>query len=195
MFKHLDFKFYKVDFIAIAVLVASLIWANVFAVDEILENTIYENIAIIPLFLGIVLCLRAKKYKTFFTFIALILFLMIAREFNYGRVLFCQLPDNRHDFYPWSHYKYGFLAHIIVGIYITASCLWAVINKIWVDIIEIIKNIKFPFYTLSGCIFMTIAQIYCERFMHNTAFEEIAEFTLYCLLFSLVYIYTKKIIK
>ena len=82
MFKHLDFKFYKVDFIAIAVLVVSLIWANVFAVDEILENTIYENIAIIPLFLGIVLCLREKKYKTFFTFIALILFLMIARIFK-----------------------------------------------------------------------------------------------------------------
>ncbi len=192
MLKKLDFKFQKIDIIAIIVFIVSIIWAKIFMIEEILENTIYENIAIIPLILGIIYCIRAKKYRTFFIFCSLILFLMIAREFSYGRVLFCQLPDNPHDYYPWSHYKYGFLAHIVVGIYIAASCIWALYKKIWVDIIGLINNIKFPIWTFLAAFLMTFLQIYSEKFLHNTALEEIAEFTLYCLIFSFIYIYCKK---
>ena len=194
MKKFFDFSFNKINFLAFFVLIISVLWVKLFNITEIQENTIYENISVVPLLAGIFLCLKAKKHKVFFNFTALILFLVIAREFNYGRVPFCAIEGtNGHDFYPWSHYKYGYLANIFVGIYIGLSILYALINKIWKDIIEIIKKIPVPFWNflmIFICIF--IQEIYEHNF-ENTVIEEITEFIIYTLTFSLVYIYYKKV--
>ena len=71
-----------------------------------------------------------KKYKTFFTFLALAMLLMFAREISYGRVF---VDENVIHFNKK-------LCHILVGIYIGASVLYALIKKVWVDIINIIKT-------------------------------------------------------
>jgi len=192
--KFLDFKFYKINNIAFVVLILSVIWAKVFNIVEIQENTIYENISILPLIAGIVLCIKSKNHKVFFNFIALILFLAIAREFSYGRVPFCAIEgSNGHEFYPWKHYKYGYLANIFVGIYIISGIIYALINKIWLDIIEIFKKVPVPFWsflTTFVCIF--IQEIYEHNF-ENTVVEEISEFIIYTLTFCIVWIYYKKL--
>lgn len=188
----LDYNFHNENYISIAVLAISAILIKIFNITEILENSIFENMQLVALFIAFILCFFAKKHKNLFYFIALILFLMFARELNYGRAIFCQMPDNPHEFYKWSHYKYGYLAHIIVGIYIAISILFGLIKKIWIDVIEIFKKIKFPFWTFFGCLICTIAQIIGEE-KHNTCIEETGELILYCLIICFIIIYLKKI--
>lgn len=194
MKKYIDFSFDKMNFLAIAVLLLSFLWAKIFNISEILENTIYENIAVLPLIAGIYFCLKSKKYKIFFRFIALILFLAIAREFSYGRVPFCAIEGTGgHEFYPWSYYKYGFLANIFVGIYIALGIIYALVNKIWLDIAEIFKKVPIPFWSFLMTFICIFIQEISEHKFENTVVEEIMEFTIYTLTFVIVFIYYKKL--
>ncbi|MBQ8476688.1 hypothetical protein IJ531_06480 [bacterium] len=193
MKKFISFSFDKMNYLAVFVLIVSVIWAKAFNIVEIQENTIYENIAVLPLIAGIIICLKSKSHKVFFNFIALILFLAIAREFSYGRVPFAAIPDSQgHDFYPWSHYKYGYLANIFVGIYIALGCLYALINKIWIDIIEIVKKVPIPFWSFLIALVCVVIQEISEHSFENTVVEEIAEFVIYSVTFAIVWIYYKK---
>ena len=192
LLKYLDFSFQKTDLLVIFVLIISISCIKIFNITEIPENSILENISLIPLFIAVVLCYRFKKYKIFFNVLALLFILMILRELSYGRVIFCQVPNSPNEFYPWSHYKYGYLAHIMVGIYIFAMALYGIINKIWLNIFEIINKVKFPVWTLGCGVIFTILQIYFEG-THNTCGEETVEFALYCTIVSLCIIYTKKL--
>ncbi len=187
----LDFRFHKEDIFAVLALIFSILFIKIFNLDNILENSLLENIQLVALVAGFVVCLVTKKYKVFYTFLAMLLFLMFARELSYGRAIFGRIPGMDGEFYTWSHYKYGYLAHIIVGIYIAIGILYALIKKIWIDVIEMIKNVKFPIWTFLasfGCVFV---QMYSEKYLHSTCIEETAEFVLYCLILSLILIYRK----
>jgi hypothetical protein len=139
-----------------------------------------------------ILCLRAKNNKVLFNFGAMVIFLMIMRELSYGRCIFCQIPDNPHTFYPWSHYKYGWLANVFIGIYIAISCLYAIVGKIWVDIKNVFAQVRFPFWDLVVMAGLTVLQLLGEKVLENSCLEEIAEFTLYCSIFALVYYFYKR---
>ena len=196
MKKYISFYFNKINFLAIFVLILTFIWVKAFNITEIQENTIYENIAVLPLLSGIFLCIKSKKHKIFFNFIALALFLAIAREFSYGRVPFCAVEGSGgHDFYPWKHYKYGYLANIFVGLYIICGILYALINKIWFDIIEIVKKVQIPFWSFFMTFICIIIQEIFEHSFENTVVEETAEFMIYCFTFAIVWIYYKKLNK
>ena len=182
MLKFLDFKFYKENYIAVVALIFSVIFIKIFNLHNIPENSLLENMQLIALFAGFVASVKAKNYKVFFTFLGLLLLLMFAREISYGRVLIegTDIPFNKK------------ICHIIVGVYIGLGALYALIKKIWVDIINIIKNIKFPFWTFLmsfGCVFV---QLVSEEYLQNTCIEETAEFMLYCLILSLILIYKKQ---
>lgn len=178
----LDIKLYKENLIALTALIFSVIYIKMFNLSSIEENTLLENVQLLALFGGFIATFKTKKYKTFFTFLGLILLLMFAREISYGRVFIdeTQFTFNRH------------LCHILVGIYIASSVLYAIIKKIWVDIIEIIKNIKFPLWTILGTFICVILQIFCEKVLENSCIEETAELVLYCFILSLILIYRKK---
>ena len=180
--KFLDFKFYKENYLAIIALIISIIFIKIFNLVEIQENSFLENIQLVALFAGFIACIKTKKYKTFFTFLALVMLLMFAREISYGRVF---VDENVVHFNKK-------LCHILVGVYIGASVLYAIIKKIWVDIIEIIKNIAFPFWTFFASILCVVVQIYSEGNLHNSCIEETAEFMLYSLILALILIYRKK---
>ena len=193
MKKYINFSFDKINFLAVVVLILSVLWVKIYNISEIMENTIYENIAVLPLLAGIFLCIKSKNHKVFFNFIALILFLALAREFSYGRVPFCAIEgSNGHFFYPWSHYKYGCIAHIAVVLYIVAAFLYALLNKIWVDVSEILKKIPVPFWSFFAVFICILVQVYSEHKLENTVIEEIMEFVIYTLTFCIVWFYYKK---
>ena len=118
---------------------------------------------------------------TFFTFLAMLFLLMFAREISYGRVFIDESVV---------HFNKK-LCHIIVGIYIGIGVLYSLIKKIWVDIIDMIKNIKFPVWTFLIAILCVLIQIVSEKTLHNSCVEETVEFMLYSLILSLVLIYSK----
>ena len=182
MRKFLDFKFYGENYIAIIAFVISIIFIKIFNITEIQENSFLENIQLISLLGGFFACLKTKNYKTFFNFLALVMLLMFAREISYGRVF---VDENVFYFNKK-------LCHILIGIYIGASILYALIKKIWVDIIKIIKNITFPFWTFLASFTCIAIQLLSEKCLHNTCIEETAEFVLYSLILTLILIYRKK---
>lgn len=188
----IDFRFHRENYLALLALIISIAFIKIFNLDNIYENSFLENIQLIALGAGFILSLRTKKYKVFFTFLALVLFLMFAREISYGRVFFARIPGGGPDeLYKWSHYKYGYLAHIFVGIYIALGILWAIIKKVWVDIFEMIKNVKLPIWTFLASFVCVFVQIYSESTLHNTCIEETVEFMLYCFILALILIYRK----
>lgn len=191
--KYVDFKYAKDFALTLLIFAACLLLAWFFNVTEIQENTSLENLQLVGLVAGFVLCLRAKHHKVLFNIGAMVIFLMFMRELSYGRCIFCQLPDNPHDFYPWSHYKYGWLAHVIVGIYIAATALYAVVNKFWVKAKELFESVKFPFWDFAWMAVLVVVQYLGESVMHNSVLEETAEFTLYCAICALVYYFYKRI--
>lgn len=180
--KVLDFKFHKENILALIALIISIIFIKIFNLSEILENSFLENIQLIALLAGFFACLKTKKYKTFFTFLALIFLLMFAREISYGRVFIdeSQVHFNKK------------LCHILVGIYMGASVLYALIKKIWVDIVDIIKNIAHPIWTFLASFACVFIQIFSEKHLHNSCIEETAELILYTLMVVLVLVYRKK---
>lgn len=182
MKKFLDLKFYKENYLALIALIISVAFIKIFNLAEIEENSLLENLQLVALFGGFIACFKTKKYKTFFIFLSLILLLMFGREISYGRVFIDEnvVNFNRH------------LCHILVGIYIALSVLWALIRKIWVDIIDMIKNIKFPLWTFLASFICVFAQLISEKYLHNSCIEETAEFMLYSLILALILIYRKK---
>lgn len=190
--KYVDFKYAKNLAITVVIFILCILCAWIFNVSEIQENTLLENLQLVGLIAGFVLCLRAKQHKVLFNFGAMVIFLMIMRELSYGRCIFCQLPDNPHDFYPWSHYKYGWLAHVIVGIYIAIAVIYALVNKFWIKMKELFETVRFPFLDLIAMAVLTVLQYVGESVIHNSCLEEIAEFTLYCAICALVYYFYKR---
>ncbi len=188
----IDFKYFKNSAVTLATFAVCLLLLWIFNVDYIPENSLLKNIQLLALAAGFVVCLKAKNHKVLFRFGAMAIFLMIMRELSYGRCIFAQMPDNPYQFYPWSHYKYGWLAHVIVGIYIAGAFLYAIINKIWVDIKEVLINARFPFWDLVVMAFFTVCQLLGEKMLDSTVLEETAEFSLYCAIFALVYYFYKR---
>ena len=178
----LDFKPHAQNTISLFALVFSVFFVRFFNLTEILENTTLENMQLIFLFVAFVACFFAKKNKTVFNFGAIILFLMFMREISYGRVFVdeTQIVFNKH------------LAHILVGIYIGLGVLYALIKKIWIDIIDIFKRIKFPVWSFLGCVVSVSLQLISEEFWHNSIIEETAELVLYGFILAFVLVYLKQ---
>jgi len=143
----LNLKPRMADIAVIVITAAFVAVLKLMGINEIPENSLVENIQLIALFVGIVFCFLTRnnpEYKTMNRFIAMILFLMFLREISYGRCIFCQIDGNPHEFYPWKHYKNGYLAHVFVGIYIAIIALYGIINKIWLSAWNALKTVKFP---------------------------------------------------
>ena len=181
--------------IAVIVITAAFVAVlKLMGINEIPENSLVENILLIALFVGIVFCFLTRnntEYKTMNRFIAMILFLMFLREISYGRCIFCQIDGNPHEFYPWKHYKYGYLAHVFVGLYIAIIALYGIINKIWLSAWNALKTVKFPVISAVLAIITVIIQLYAEKVAASTFIEEIAELSLYMLIASVIYYYNK----
>ncbi|MCR4880811.1 MAG: hypothetical protein K6A44_02520 [bacterium] len=194
MKKYFDFSFHPLNLLPFAVLAISILWIKLGNVTAIYENSWYENTSILPLIVAIVMCFCAKKHKVLFNVLAMLLILMIAREFSYGRVLFAQIPGT-HSYYSWSHYKYGYLAHIFVGIYIAWMAIYALAKKIWVDIKNILTETTIPIWSFIFSFITVGLQYYSERILHYDIGEEVMEYVLYTFIFVIVFIYIKKIRK
>ena len=192
IFNHLNFKFQKIDFLALIAMTLSAICIKIFNITKIPENSFLENISLIPLAIGVFLCFRTKKCKVFFNVVAFIFILMILRELSYGRVIFCQIPNQPNEFYQWSHYKYGFLANIAIGAYIFGIFLYGILNKVFLDIIKILNKVPTPFWSFLCSFICIFIQIYSEK-SHNTCLEETMELGLYLFMVSICITYIKKL--
>ena len=155
------------------------------------ENGIIENIQLVFLFLGIFFAARPKIDKKFFTFIALVLGILIIREVNCGRTIFFPIPGEVNEFYRWSEIKYGWLAHPIYGIYMAFVGFYFLKNKLYTTLWQKIKDIKFPIWNFVLLIIGIVLGVYAEEYVHNLVFEESAVLLFYVILVGFVYLYSR----
>lgn len=192
LLKLIDFKYVVNAAFVLASFVICLLFLWVFNIDHIPENSLIENSQLVVLAAAFILCIKMKSHKALFRFGAMVIFLMFMRELSYGRCIFSQLPDNPHEFYPWSHYKYGWLAHVVIGIYIVGALVYAAVTKIWIDIKNILEKTKFPFWDFVVMAFLTGMQYIGEKILDNTVLEETAELSIYVAILALTYYFYKK---
>ena len=142
--------------------------------------------------IGFVIALTSKIHKKFFTFVALIITILALREVNCGRTIFFAVPGEVNTFYKWKEIKYGWLAHPLYGLYMTIVGIYFLKNKLFLDLWQLIKNIKFPVWDI---LFMLIGMglgIYAEECMHNFVAEEITELLFYTALVGIIWLYSRE---
>ena len=189
--KHISFKF---DIVAIVSFLTALaiIPAVMFLPEKCgFENGLIENIQLIVLFLGVFFALRTKVDKQFFTFVALVLGILLLREVNCGRTIFFAIPGAENAFYSWKEIKYGWLAHPIFGAYIAFVGLYFLKNKLFINLWHKIRDIKFPIWNFLLMLLGMALGLYAEKCVYNLVFEEITELLFYVALVGFIYLYSR----
>lgn len=189
--KHISFKF---DIAAIiSLFFAILIIPAVMFLPERCgyENGLIENIQLVVLFLGVFFALRPKVDKQFFTFVAMVLGILLLREVNCGRTIFFPIPGEVNAFYSWKDLEYGWLAHPIYGAYIAFVGIYFLKNKLFINLWQKIRDIKFPFWNFLFMLLGMALGLYAEECVHNFVFEEITELLFYVALIGFIYLYSR----
>ena len=194
---HTDFKIYPITWVAILnalLIVPCILWLpQKFGY----ENGVLENIQLILLLIGFILCMKYKNNTPdtensmvkFFRFAALVLIILFLREINCGRTIFFPIPGEVNAFYGWKDIQYGWLAHPIYGLYMAYVAYYFFSNKIFATLWNIVKNVKFPILNI---ILMAVGMIWgtlAEEVFHNMVMEEITELLFYTSLMGIIYLY------
>lgn len=187
---HVNFSFQNVTWVGILTALA-IIPATMFLPERFgWENGVIENIQLLILFLGMFFSIRPKTDKKFFTFVALVLGILLIREVNCGRTIFFPIPGTENEFYRWSEIKYGWLAHPIYGLYMTYVGFYFLKNKLFINLWEKLSDIKFPIWNFVLLIIGIITGLYAEE-THQLVFEESAELLFYVILVGFIYLYSR----
>ena len=187
---HVNFGFQNITWIGVLTALA-IIPAVMFLPERCgIENGVIENIQLVVLVLGLFFALRPKVDKKFFTFVALVLGILLIREVNCGRTIFFPIPGQENAFYRWSEIKYGWLAHVIYGIYITFVGLYFLVNKLFITLWQKLWSIKFPIWNFVLLLIGMVAGLFAEE-AHLLVFEESAELLFYVALVGFVYLYSQ----
>ncbi len=199
--KHIDFKFYGVSWIALIVALSIIPMLIYMPQSWGYENGFLEDIQMIVLFIILYLCLSSKINKKFFNFAALALSLIIIREVNCGRTLFFPIPEDSplysdtHQYYSWRELPYKWLGKVVHGIYgawITIVALVFLKKKVYVELWEMIKKIRFPFWNIAFAFFAMFMGAIAEKLTNNNfIFEEGFELLFYVSLLGIVWLYSR----
>ena len=188
---HFDFRFHRTTVILLVIALLGLPCIMFLPEKYGYENGILENLQMVILFFGLFLTFTSKINKKFFVFAGLVLIILILREVNCGRTIFFPIPGTENEFYRWSDIKYGYLAHPLYGIYIASVAIYFLWNKLFINLWNIIKNIKFPVWDIVFAVTSAGLSIYADRAIENPVFEEVVELLLYVALIGIIWLYSR----
>lgn len=189
---HFDFRFYKINWVNVLVFLLIFPACKYLPISAAYENSWFENIQLIALFVGLFLAITTKFNKIFFRFIALVIGILLIRETNCLRTIFFCVPNQPNTFYTWKEIKYGWLFHPLYGCYMAWTGVYFIWKKLYLDLWNYVKNVKFPIW---NCLFLMVAILFAwagEEIFHNMMFEESSELLVYTALTSIIYLYTRK---
>ena len=190
--KHLDFKFNVWAIISLLFIVASPFILKFSPIEFGYENGVLENIQMVILFFACFVALKTKNLdnKKFFTLVFLILIILILREVNCGRTLFFPVEGKVNTFYSWKEIPYGYLAHPIYGAYMGIVGIYFLVNKLWKNLFNILKDYQLPVFNILFLLIGMISGMFVEKAFHNDIVEEICELLFYFALVSIIYLYS-----
>jgi len=192
---HFDFKFYGVVWIAFLVGLSIIPMLMFLPQKYGFENHVLENIQLAVLFFTVYLCATSKVNKKFFNFAILILSIIMIREVNCGRTLFFPIEGEYHKYYSWRDLPYPWLGKVAHGLYGTWIAIVGLIflkKKIYIELWQMIKNIRLPFWNLLFASFAMFMGAIAEKLTNNNfIFEEGFELFFYVSLMGFVWLYSR----
>lgn len=189
---HFDFRFYNINWVNVLVFLLIFPACKYLPISAAYENSWFENIQLIVLFVGLFLAITTKFNKIFFKFVALVIGILLIRETNCLRTIFFCVPNQPNTFYTWKEIKCGWLFHPLYGSYIAWTGVYFIWKKLYLDLWNYVKNVKFPIW---NSLFLMLAILFAwagEEIFHNMMFEEASELLVYTALTSIIYLYTRK---
>ena len=195
LMRFLDWRFRNTSWFALVVVVLCVLgrfllpdsWGN--------KNSPLETLQMVALFAGLFLTCTAKKYRNLFVFLSLVLFVVIAREVNFGRTLFIFAnPEDANQFPKWKDMEYGWLAHVLVGCYMAGNLIYFVWRKVWRDIFSLLSMVRLPVWDALLASAGLVTSLAFEM-THDRLSEELSELVLYVCGVGILYLYTRNKLK
>lgn len=189
--KYLDWQFRPTTWITMLVALVCLVCAFVLPDSFGDKNSPIETVQMVVLVIGLFVTCTAKDRKCLYVFASLCLFLILAREVNYGRTLMIFAdPENANKYPKWKDMEYGWLAHVFVGIYMVWMLVYFIWRKVWKHCLEVLQTIRIPAMDVALAIGGMVVGIAFEA-MHNCLSEELGEVVLYVGGVGILYLYSR----
>lgn len=193
---HTDGQFRATAFISIAVVIICMILAYTLPESMGGKNSVPEYLQLLLLFIGTIMAFRANNHQTLFRFAGFVLIFLLLREINYGRTLPCFAdPNDPNKFKKWKEIPYGWLAHVLVGIYLAVLLLYFLCKKLWRDVWELLTQRRIPLWETSVMVVTAVCAQLTERIVHNDFLEEFFELSFYTAFMCLLWRYTRGALK
>lgn len=156
------------------------------------ENSLIENLQLAVLAAAALLCITASNHRRFYRLAAFVVLLCMLREVSFGRTIFFPVEGQADTFYKWKEIPYGWMAHWVIGGYVTALVLFFLRHRLWIAGLEILQSKAIPIW---GCLFLLIGAALNtveEEVFHDYVAEEIGELGMYLSFVYLVLVYTRR---
>ena len=189
---YLDWRFRVTTWFSLAVALVCVGCAFILPESCGAKNSMLENAQMLILGFCLYLTCTARPQTPLYVFISLVLFLVLAREVNFGRTLFIFADPQNACIYPkWKDIEYGWLAHIIVGLYMLWMLVYFFWRRVWYEMWSILKNygLPVPETLLAGG--SLLISLLCDS-MHHCLAEELSEVVLYVVSAGIIYLYSRK---
>lgn len=191
---YLDWKFRATTWLTIVVALACVVCAFVLPYSFGDKNSPIENVQMAVVVIGLIVTCTARERKKLFVFTSLVLFLILAREVNYGRTLFIFAdPENANVYPKWKDMEYGWLAHVIVGLYMAWLVVYFIWRKVWKDIGEVLQTVRIPASDVLISVAGLVAGVAFES-LHDNLTEELGELVLYVGAVGILYLYSRNLL-
>lgn len=189
--KHVDGRFRGTTWLTLVVAMLCLLGEPLLPEAFGNKNSPVETVQMVVVLIGLYISCTAKDYRNLFVFVSLVLFFVFAREVNYGRTLFIfEDPENANQFPKWKDMEYGWVAHVVVGLYITGILIYFVWRKVWLELQRMLSSVQLPVWDVLLAVSALIAGVAYEA-QHDNLSEELSELVLYVGGVGILYLYTR----
>lgn len=193
--KHVDGRFRGTTWLTLVVALLCLLCEPLLPESFGNKNSPVETVQMVVVLIGLYISCTAKDYRSLFVFVSLVLFFVFAREVNYGRTLFIfEDPENANQFPKWKDMEYGWVAHVVVGFYITGILIYFIWRKVWLELQRMLSSVQLPVWDVLLAVSGLIAGVAYEA-QHDNLSEELSELVLYVGGVGILYLYTRNKLK
>lgn len=151
------------------------------------EGTLIENLQLAVLTVAFIIVVTAKKDRTLFIALAMLIVLMLMRETNLGRSYFCEKYLSPDEICRWKNMKYGIIVEPLRNLYGLYILYYIWSRKVYKLIGKYI--LQAPIYLVDSLIFVgaVVAATLAEwPLIDNEILEESSELLMYIVFINLI---------
>lgn len=156
------------------------------------EGSLIENLQLAVLTVAFIIVVTAKKDRTLFIALAMLIVLMLMRETNLGRSYFCEKYLSPDEICRWKNMKYGIIVEPLRNLYGLYILYYIWSRKVYKLIGKYI--LQAPIYLVDSLIFVgaVVAATLAEwPLIDNEILEESSELLMYIVFINLILRYRK----